>query len=258
MLTESITTMLGYYGKVPTHGDFVSKGLPRSFIDPWDLWLQEAVLTSRQQLGDQWLDYYLTSPLYRFVLSPGICGETGWLGIVMPSVDKVGRYYPMTISRMIDGSTSPFDALQQTEWFAKLETLALSCLKDGYSLHEFNSKIDQLTKQIVCETTNLQSPTERINNQVFHTVWQQQLNCIDSMTALLPSMLDNLLKERCFAYSLWWTQGSEHVSPSLLFSAGLPPFDNVAAMFDGNWQQWGWASNRYPNPNPFSEHHKTE
>jgi type VI secretion system protein ImpM len=112
MFTESINT-LGYYGKVPTHGDFVSKGLPRSFIDPWDQWLQEAILASRQQLGDQWLDYFLTSPLYHFALSPGICGDNGWLGILMPSVDKVGRYYPMTISLMINEAINPFVALQK-------------------------------------------------------------------------------------------------------------------------------------------------
>ncbi|WP_428353117.1 type VI secretion system-associated protein TagF [Methyloprofundus sp.] len=57
MSTASITN--GYYGKVSTHGDFVSKGLPASFIDPWDAWLQETVVSSQQQLGDDWLNCYL-------------------------------------------------------------------------------------------------------------------------------------------------------------------------------------------------------
>jgi len=246
MFTESINT-LGYYGKVPTHGDFVSKGLPRSFIDPWDQWLQEAILASRQQLGDQWLDYFLTSPLYHFALSPGICGDNGWLGILMPSVDKVGRYYPMTISLMINEAINPFDALQKKEWSAKLESLALSCLKEGHHLDELNSGVDQLIKEIACEVTNSHFFTECLNNQVFHPAWQQSLNGIESIPDLYPSMLDSLLKEHCFAYSLWWTKGSEHVSPSFLFSEGLPPYDGVAAMLDGNWQQWGWSGNRFSN-----------
>jgi type VI secretion system protein ImpM len=246
MFTEPLKTILGYYGKVPTNGDFICKGLPRSFVDPWDLWLQEAILTSRQQLGDQWLDFYLTSPLYRFVLSPGICGENGWLGILMPSVDKAGRYYPMTVSQM--NHNNPFDTLQQLEWFIKLENLALSCLKDGYSLQEFNNEIVRLSTEISSGISAPLSLVERIDNRVFGAAWQKPLNSPDSITGLIPSMLDNLLKERCFAYSLWWTKGSEHVSPSLLFSEGLPPYDSVAAMFDGNWQQWGWANNHYPNP----------
>ncbi|MDD5461308.1 MAG: type VI secretion system-associated protein TagF [Methylococcales bacterium] len=248
MSTESINT-LGYYGKVPTHGDFVSKGLPLCFTDPWDIWLQEAIQTSQQQLGQHWLDYYLTCPLYHFALSPGICGNTGWLGILMPSVDKIGRYYPMTISLMINQGVNPFDALQRKGWLSRLENLGLSCLKDNYSLHEFNSLIDQLAKEIVCEPASL---AERINNPVLHPAWHQSLNRIESVTDLYPSMLDSVLKEGCFAYSLWWTQGSEHVSPSFLFSEGLPPFDGVAAMLDGNWKQWGWEGNRYPDP--FPEH----
>jgi type VI secretion system protein ImpM len=26
----------GFYGKVPTHADFIRHNLPRSFIEPWD------------------------------------------------------------------------------------------------------------------------------------------------------------------------------------------------------------------------------
>ena len=247
MSTEFITTP-GYYGKVPTHGDFVSSGLPRSFIDPWDTWLQEAIMTSRKQLGHQWLNYYLTSPLYRFVLSPGICGESGWMGILMPSVDRIGRYYPMTIGLMNNEGINPFVALQKTDWFAKMEKLALSCLTDNFNLDEFNKGISLLAPEIVTGIADTQAIAKRMNDREFYPAWRQPLNSIEAIADLFPSMLDNMLNERCFAYSLWWTQGSELISPSLLFSAGLPPFEGVAAMFDGNWRQWGWEGNRYPVP----------
>jgi type VI secretion system protein ImpM len=114
----------GYYGKVPAHGDFVSRGLPRSFIDPWDSWLQEAINTSRQQLADSWLNYYLTSPLYRFVLSPGICGQHSWQGVLMPSVDKIGRYFPLTVGLIDKQNINPFIVLQtRNNWFASVEKL---------------------------------------------------------------------------------------------------------------------------------------
>jgi type VI secretion system protein ImpM len=250
MFTEPLTTALGYYGKVPTHGDFVSRGLPRSFIDPWDLWLQEAIMTSREHLGSQWLDYYLTSPLYRFALSPGICGDTGWFGILMPSVDKVGRYYSMTIGQQINSSANPFDILQQSKNFTELERLALSCLKDDYDLHAFNREIDQLGLARANNPIPNLTMSEQIANLTFPATWQQSLSSPETLSELLPSLLDNVLKDRCFTYSLWWTKGSDQVSPSLLFSEGLPPFNQVAAMYDGNWQQWGWASKQYPYPMP--------
>lgn len=245
MSKQSLTN--GYYGKVPTHGDFVSRGLPTSFIDPWDAWLQEAVITSRQQLGDDWLNCYLTGPIYRFVLAPGVCGENGWLGIMMPSVDKVGRYYPMTITTMNRLNMNPLIALQQeTAWFTGVETLALSSLDDDFSLEQFNIEINELRAELLINNNQLLTPSEQINQQISHHAWQRVMAPNQSIGDVMPCFLDTVLKEHYFAYSVWWTQGSEQVASSVLMCAGLPPFDGVAAMFDGDWQKWGWDGNRYP------------
>lgn len=247
MSTEFIEP--GYYGKVHTHGDFVSRGLPRSFIDPWDTWLQEAISTSHQQLGNTWLNYYLTSPLYRFVLSPGICGNQVWQGVLMPSVDKVGRYYPMTVSLMDKQRINPFIALQiRSKWFGAIERLVLSCLDDNFDLEKFNLSLSTYSFKDECcagqtEQSHISMPEKKL-----HHAWQQSLKTIESLPGLFPDILDNLLKEQCFAYSLWWTQGSEIVSPSLLICEGLPHFQGMAALFDGNWQKWGWEGQRYPIP----------
>jgi type VI secretion system protein ImpM len=239
--------VVGYHGKVPSHGDFVSRGLPTTFIGPWDIWLQEAIHTSRQQLGNDWLNYYLTSPLYRFVLSPGICGDSVWMGLLMPSVDKVGRYYPMTISQKDPGNTNPFVALQEYgDWFEHVESLALSCLKDDFNLDNFYQQLCQLTPNALNQMADQGKPTMNQSNLSFPAAFRQPINSIKSIPDTLPSILDKLLKDHCLAYSVWCTQGSEHVSPSLLISTGLPPFDGVAAMFDGNWQQRGWEGKRYP------------
>ena len=239
----------GYYGKVHTHGDFVSRGLPRTFIDPWDAWLQEAINTSRQQLGDTWLNYYLTSPVYRFVLSPGICGNHAWQGVLMPSVDKIGRYYPMTVSLIDKQNINPFIAMQiRNNWFVSLEKRVLSCLEDNFNLERFNSGLSQLSFEAEsCSTQTESSCAPNLENK-FHHAWQQPLESIELIPKLLPYILDNSLKEHCFAYSLWWTQGSDLVSPSLLICEGLPHFEGMAALLDGNWQKWGWQNQRYPLP----------
>jgi type VI secretion system protein ImpM len=234
----------GYYGKVSTHGDFVSRGLPISFIDPWDAWMQEAVFSSRQQLGDNWLNCYLTGPIYRFALAPGVCGEHGWLGVIMPSVDSVGRYYPMTIATMNTVDVNPFIAMQQEEvWFAGVETLALSSLADNFSLEQFNAELSELKP---FDTDKTIAPYEQVTKQASQHAWQRTMSNSQAVTDVLPFFVNDFLKENYFAYSLWWTQGSELVAPSLLICEGLPPFNGVAAMFDGNWQKWGWEGNRYP------------
>ena len=49
---------------------------------------------SRAALGDRWLDVYLTSPAWRFASAAGACGPAPVIGLMVPSVDRVGRYFP--------------------------------------------------------------------------------------------------------------------------------------------------------------------
>jgi len=236
----------GYFGKIPTHGDFVFRGLPKSFTQPWDAWLQEAITASRKQLGEQWLDHYLTSPIYRFALSAGICGTSTWLGILMPSVDRVGRYYPMTISALAHPSTNALIALQQYDsWFEQIETLALTCLQDEFEVDSFNDRLTQLTLEIQ-QNLHEESLSATPSESSIDFAWQRPVEQVTEITGLLPDLLDDLIKEFCLAYSVWWTQGSEQVAASLLVCEGLPPFEGMAALFDGNWQKWGWENRRFP------------
>ncbi|HLD66572.1 MAG TPA: type VI secretion system-associated protein TagF, partial [Pseudomonas sp.] len=59
----------GFYGKLAGRGDFVSRGLPQSFIEPWDAWLAAGLAASQAELGAGWLEAYLVSPLWRFAVA---------------------------------------------------------------------------------------------------------------------------------------------------------------------------------------------
>jgi type VI secretion system protein ImpM len=89
---------IGFHGKIPARGDFVQAGLPREFTDPWDHWMQRMVAASRTVLGEAWLPAWLEAAVWRFVLSSGICGPGAVIGLWMPSVDRVGRYFPLTLA----------------------------------------------------------------------------------------------------------------------------------------------------------------
>ncbi|MBK9616671.1 MAG: type VI secretion system-associated protein TagF, partial [Uliginosibacterium sp.] len=89
--------LAGCYGKLPGLGDFLSRRLDPGFVAAWDRWLQAGLQDSRAHLGQQWSECYLNAPIWRFALAPGLCGERAMLGILMPSVDSVGRYFPFSI-----------------------------------------------------------------------------------------------------------------------------------------------------------------
>ena len=87
---------VGLYGKLPSHGDFLRRRASDAFVRVWDPWLQECLAASRAALGDRWLDVYLTSPAWRFVRARARAAAPV-IGLMVPSVDRVGRYFPLTM-----------------------------------------------------------------------------------------------------------------------------------------------------------------
>jgi type VI secretion system protein ImpM len=116
----------GFYGKLPARGDFVSLGLPRSFVESWDRWLTECMAASQGSLGDDWLAAFLEAPVWRFVLPAGACGEHAVLGLMLPSVDKAGRYFPMSFAALMAGPD--IDPASGAAWLDRCEEAGRSAL----------------------------------------------------------------------------------------------------------------------------------
>src|SRR5690606_10627892 len=100
----------GFYGKLPSRGDFVSRRLAQDFVGHWDAWLQQGLAASQAALGERWLDVYLTSPIWRFAVAPGLIAEAGYVGVLVPSVDRVGRYFPLTAALALPPGAAPASA----------------------------------------------------------------------------------------------------------------------------------------------------
>jgi len=122
MPDAAAVTTLGLYGKLPAHGDFVRRALPKSFVDPWDAWLQAGMEAARAALGGAWEDAWRDGPAWRFALPAGACGPDAVAGVMMPSADSVGRRFPLTLAAVFAG----FGAAPAMEegWFDSLERLA--------------------------------------------------------------------------------------------------------------------------------------
>lgn len=227
--------MLGYYGKVPAKGDFVQRRLPRSFVDPWDAWLQRAMAISREQLGEGWLDGYLTSPIWRFFLKPGLCGEPAAAGVLMPSVDSVGRYYPMTIAALLPAARNPFAVAAGAEaWFDAVEEAALACLEEGFTLDSLDGRLEAL----VAEPDGGSAPEPDLQplppTSAGGLGWSHGAQGLARACAeLYPGILDELVRARYARYSLWWTTGSDRVAPTLRVYDGLPYEGDYAAFLCG-------------------------
>lgn len=137
----------GFYGKVRTHGDFVGQGLARDFVAQWDRWLQTGMLKTRERFGDAWLGCYLAMPLWHFAVRPGIVGERGYVGVMMPGIDAVGRYFPFAIARAVAHAGEQArvrDGAPGAAWHEAAARLALSSLGAGFSLTAFETALAAL------------------------------------------------------------------------------------------------------------------
>lgn len=228
----------GYFGKIVGFPDFVSRRLPRSFVEPWDDWLQHSVLGSKERLGASWHDTYMTSPIWRFLLSSGVCGPGAWAGVLMPSADRVGRHFPFTLAVEMPDAYGRLAFLSEAAWFEQLEQLALSTLDEPFDLELFDASLQRLgppgpASAVVSRLRGTQ------NNAVS---WCFGLASVAALHQSLPTIAESLAEGALEGDTFWWTSGSDKVTPCLLVFRGLPSATSYAALLDGNWARSGWVS----------------
>ncbi|MEO8859747.1 MAG: type VI secretion system-associated protein TagF [Burkholderiaceae bacterium] len=152
MTAASVTAAqhaIGWHGKLPTVGDFATRRLDSHFVDAWDGWLSEGLASRRTHDPEGWLEAYLASPTWRFLLSPGFLPAPlhpqAWTGVLMPSVDKVGRYYPLTLACPLPAL--PRDTASQRTlwvWLQQLEDAAIDALQDDWSIDLLETELLRL------------------------------------------------------------------------------------------------------------------
>ena len=134
----------GWYGKLPTLGDFASRRLEPAFIEPWDAWLADGLAAQRTALGGGWVRAYLHSPAWRFVLMPGVIGagraRPAWGGVLMPSVDQVGRYFPLTLAAPLPALPADAGEVERLlDWLQRLEDVAVDAMQDDWDIERLEA-----------------------------------------------------------------------------------------------------------------------
>lgn len=243
---------VGFYGKLPVLGDFVGRNVAAAVLDRWDAWLQESVAASRASLGARWLDLYLTAPMWRFHAHAGVLGDTPVAGVVFPSVDRVGRYFPLTVfATLPDDSVGLVVADRCTSWFERVEDLVLAQIDDeSRSVDEFESALGETAARLV---TDLAIVSQRPWDRGFPATTAAELGCLhvplgarlDVGPAAL-AWLEQLIVRQTTTPVMWWSSGSNSVRPCWLVTQGLPEPGAFGSMLTGDWQQWPWSSCALP------------
>jgi type VI secretion system protein ImpM len=84
------------FGKLPSHGDFVARGLTAVEAGEWDRHLTGSMQAARAAMGDAFEASYPHAPPWRFRFTV----DGNWCaGAVALSLDRVGRKFPIVAGR---------------------------------------------------------------------------------------------------------------------------------------------------------------
>jgi type VI secretion system ImpM family protein len=236
---------VGLYGKLPSHGDFLRRRASDAFVSSWDPWLQECIATSRSALADRWLDVYLTSPAWRFAAAAGACGPAPVIGVMVPSVDRVGRYFPLTVVAELPAQASVFALGATASFFERAERLMIDTLESEYvDFERFDEQVEQLADELIilnsAPRVEFDPGAVALLNGDGAGCWQLPIGSSRALGEALEQLLLLHLSGTFDPLMLWWTEGSSIVEPSCLVVSGLPHPERFAALMDGSWVQHRW------------------
>lgn len=210
--------------------DFISVAVPPAFLDLWEPWLQGGITASRLSLGSQWQDVFLRAPIWRFWLGTRLCGRPA-IGSFMPSVDAVGRFFPLTAFACGEPGSAFASPRQdrQEEWFDGVEALLLSALdEDSVYAGLLEALESHPMPQAAANVTGL--PVRGLlSARVVTTDTSKTLG--DAFASLVAD------SEQCAEStgSFFWTIGGEGFPPAALFSKGLPDRNILTTFLSGEF-----------------------
>jgi type VI secretion system protein ImpM len=212
--------LLGWYGKLPCLGDFISKRLPESFVKPWDAWLQAGMVEGKAVFAGDWEEHFLTFPMWRFLLDRHVIDDSHWVGLVFPSADRVGRLFPFTVAfRLPENASNAFNIKHLDQVLDCIEDLVHEVLEND-SLEDFEFGLTQI------QHTKPTLPAQQAS--LFDLEQAQSAIPITEATGLddlLSTLAVRELFSRKVSRALWWVPHKGHengivrTSPAGLSSA---------------------------------------
>ncbi len=143
-MREGSVGEVGCFGKLPISPEFIRVQAKGGTLEAFDEWIQEGLLSCRVTLGPTWKDLFLESNTWNFLFH--VPQQKEWLiGVMVPSQDKAGRMFPMTLFLRVEKPSKghAFMPLLFQEFLERGKLL----LQDGWkhvSLVEFREQVQRM------------------------------------------------------------------------------------------------------------------
>lgn len=218
----------GLFGKVPQKRDFLAVNLPDAVLHPFETWLQTSLAASRGAMGRRWEEFYLVAPIWRFWIGSKVFG-TGCAGAMAPSVDAVGRYFPLAIVYWDAAASLPPPLLDPAEdWYGAIDERLLKALSE--------SDADYLETLLdgIAAPPSLGEPDPAHTTGIFRDGLALAPAGKELLEVALPALRDEDYAAAAAGRSYWWSKAPS--GPTLYAGSGLPEADRFARML--LWTGW--------------------
>ena len=179
-------------------------------------------------LGPAWTGAYNRAPIWRFWLGSDFCGEAT-IGAFMPSVDGVGRPFPLTIFvGETENCVAPPEINSNERWCEAAEAVLLEALDESATLEAIVDKVATMPAPFaqprggdVEDVSELRDRAVLVRN-------------VDREIMLAFREARQFGNRRAFAReSFWWTIGGGGFQPLVLSQVGLPSAVRFADLLTG-------------------------
>lgn len=240
--------MLGFFGKMPTHGDFLSKGFSPGLIEGLDKLLQASLATAADESSDARAMLQL-APSLMVNIRPGALSPSGFSGLVLPSCDRVGRIFPLCVGMEVEAGGPrlplvwPSQALATALFTAVSGSLESDAGPDGLyralnAMPDWNSLVENAAPFSSCSEDTVPNFADHASNYWYEGPEQRmsvvcRAHC--NRLSWLGELLGTVLHANCEAGSFFATRS-------------LLSWSHMAASVDGRWEHWGWLTHFISQP----------
>ncbi|WP_028722133.1 type VI secretion system-associated protein TagF [Pantoea ananatis] len=199
----------GWYGKLPSTGDFLHHRLTEQLIAPWNHWFQQGLVHWHHQ-DDAVSADFLRAPVWNFVLPITPIRNQVQMGCLLPSCDRVGRAWPLLA--LLSFPLAQWHPAQLTisgDWYRDLGATLLNAVTQQQSPAQLEQAIQTMTPLMI--------PVQQ-HSDIMDVIGFQDLPC----TLSWQDVAERFDPQQHISY--WWSnRGDGFVHATHKHSGNLTP-----------------------------------
>lgn len=130
---SSAPTSLGWYGKLPSAGDFLQRRLPDPVVNNWAHWFHNGLVNLQRDAQGPNGHPFSNAPVWNFVIPATLGSPYVQMGCLLPARDRVGRRYPICALRLFSlQEWRPQQLNMAASWYQQLGHTLLNGVRNGF------------------------------------------------------------------------------------------------------------------------------